>query len=127
MIKKEATYLRGKHKGEKRTIWVHTPEERVEAIRRLELHKKQNSVYKNKSNKVNKIMSNTENKSYPVYDVTEDGIKDVAERHELSLKGVDLDDIAHYVQKGIEVAIADVREQIIKEAIRMAGGKKIDE
>lgn len=51
--------------------------------------------------------------------LSEDDIKAVAERREMSLEGIDLDEVIHYVRKGIEAAL-DNRDEIIREAIGQA-------
>ncbi len=53
------------------------------------------------------------------YTLCMDDIKAVADRKGLSLEEIDLEDIIHYIKKGIECAL-DNRDEIIEMAIRQA-------
>lgn len=59
------------------------------------------------------------NKKWCAYEISEESIRDIAERKEYSLKGVDFEDLVHYIKKGVDSAVEDVREEIIINAIRM--------
>lgn len=57
---------------------------------------------------------------WSVYALTFAIVQEIAVRKDLSLEGVDMDDIIHYVRKGVEAAL-DNRDEIIADAIRQAG------
>ena len=61
-------------------------------------------------------------KTYECYTLTDADIQEVAEQKGISLDGIDLDDVVHYIKKGIGYAL-DNRDEIIAEAIRLAGIK----
>lgn len=58
-------------------------------------------------------------KTYECYTLSVDDIKEVAERKGLELELRDIDDVVHYIKKGIEWAL-DNRDEIIEGAIRQA-------
>ena len=62
-------------------------------------------------------------KTYECYTLCEDDIKAVAERKGSDLELKDLDDVIHYIKKGISWALDGVRDEIIAEAIRQADYK----
>lgn len=64
-------------------------------------------------------------KTYECYTLMDADIRAVADREGLSLDGIDLDDVIHYVKKGIEAAL-DNRDEIIEEAIEMAGSSRFE-
>lgn len=59
-------------------------------------------------------------RNWECYLLSEDDIKEVAERKGISLEGIDFEDVIHYIKKGIEWAL-DNRDEIIADAIRQAG------
>ncbi len=52
-----------------------------------------------------------------IKELTMDHIEAVAAHHKISLKGVDLEDVAHSVQKGVDAALYNW-DDIVLEAIR---------
>lgn len=62
------------------------------------------------------LLAKTE-KTYECYTLMDADIQAVADRKGLDLDGIDLDDVVHYIKKGIQWGLDDVREQIIEEAI----------
>lgn len=60
-----------------------------------------------------------EMRTFDVYTLSQEDINAVAEHYDQPLEGLDLDDVAHYINKGIHAAL-DNRDEIIREAIRMA-------
>lgn len=52
-----------------------------------------------------------------VKELTTDHIEAVAAQHKISLKGVDLEDVAHSVRKGVDAALYNW-DDIVLEAIR---------
>jgi hypothetical protein len=52
-----------------------------------------------------------------VKELTTDHIEAVAAQHKISLKGVDTEDVAHSVRKGVEAALYNC-DDIVLEAIR---------
>lgn len=56
-------------------------------------------------------------KTFECYTLCEEDITHVAEQKGLSLEGIDLDDVAYYIKKGVSAGIEDVRDEIIENAI----------
>ncbi len=54
---------------------------------------------------------------WTVKELTTDNIEAVAAQHKISLKGVDLEDVAHSVRKGVDAALYNW-DDIVLEAIR---------
>jgi len=59
-------------------------------------------------------------KTYECYTLCEADIQAVADRKGLSLELRDIDDVIHYIKKGIQWGLDDVRDEIIEQAIRQA-------
>lgn len=59
-------------------------------------------------------------KTYDCYTLCEEDIQAVAKRKGLSLDEIDLDDVVHYIKKGVSAGIEDVRDEIIEDAIKQA-------
>lgn len=55
-------------------------------------------------------------KKYECYTLTDADIQEIAEQKGISLEGIDLEDVIHYIKKGIGYAL-DNRDEIIAEAI----------
>ncbi|MDP2755500.1 MAG: hypothetical protein Q8P40_14075, partial [Nitrospirota bacterium] len=62
-------------------------------------------------------------RTWDCYTLSEDDIKEVAERKGMNLEGIDLEDVISSIKKGIEWAL-DNRDEIIEEGIRQAGKVK---
>lgn len=62
----------------------------------------------------------TTEKTYECYTLCEADIMHVANRKGISLDNIDLDDVVHYIKKGISWALDDVRDEIIEDAIKQA-------
>jgi len=60
---------------------------------------------------------------WTVRELTMQNIQDVAEYRNLSLEGINILDVVHSVEKGVDAAL-DNWGQIIEEAIRNAGRNK---
>lgn len=58
-----------------------------------------------------------EKQTWEMWTLSEDGIREIAKQKKLSLNGIDFDDVAHYVKKGIQAAL-DNWDEIIYNAIR---------
>lgn len=56
-------------------------------------------------------------RTWGCYTLSEEDIKEVADRKGIDLNGIDLDDTIYYIKKGISAAL-DNRDDIIEEAIR---------
>lgn len=69
-----------------------------------------------------KLLAKSE-KTWDCYTLSELDIQEVAEGKGIVLEGIDLEDVIHYIKKGIEWAL-DNRDEIIEEAIRQAGKVK---
>jgi hypothetical protein len=65
-----------------------------------------------------KLLAKSE-KTFECYTLSFDDIKEVAERNGLELELRDIDDVIHYIKKGIEYAL-DNRDEIIACSIRQA-------
>lgn len=70
------------------------------------------------------LLAKTE-KQWECYTLILGDVEAVAERKGLDLEGIDLEDVFHYIKKGIEWAL-DNRDEIIEDAIRQ-GRKIVDE
>lgn len=66
-----------------------------------------------------RLLDKTE-KTYECYTLMDADIQAVADHKGLSLDGIDLDDVIHYIKKGISWGLDDVRDEIIADAIRQA-------
>lgn len=58
-------------------------------------------------------------RTWDCYTLSEGDIKNVAELKGISLEGIDLDGVIHYIKKGIEWALTN-RDEIIEDAIKQA-------
>ncbi len=72
------------------------------------------------------LLAKTE-KNYECYTLLDDDIQAVADRKGLDLDGIDLDDVVHYIKKGISWALDDYRDEIIEDAIKQADDPSIYE
>ncbi len=66
-------------------------------------------------------------KTYECYALCGADIQEVANSKGISLDGIDLDDVVHYIKKGISWALDDVRDEIIEDAIKQADDPSIYE
>jgi len=63
-------------------------------------------------------------KTYECYTLCDADIQAVADRKGLDLDGIDLNDVVHYIKKGIAWGLDDVRDEIIEDAIKLSGVTK---
>lgn len=61
------------------------------------------------------LLEKTE-KTWDCYTLSEDDIREVADRKDIDLEGIDLEDVIHYIKKGISWSL-DNRDEIIELAI----------
>ena len=66
-------------------------------------------------------------KVYECYTLCDADIQAVADRKGLDLDGIDLNDVVHYIKKGIAWGLDDVRDEIIEDAIKQADDPSIYE
>ncbi len=74
-----------------------------------------------------RVLSAKTKKNYECYTLMDADIKAVADRKGLDLDGIDLDDVVHYIKKGISWALDDYRDEIIEDAIKQADDHSIYE
>jgi len=73
-----------------------------------------------------RLLSKSE-KVYECYTLCDADIQAVADRKGLDLDGIDLNDVVHYIKKGIAWGLDDVRDEIIEDAIKQADDPSIYE
>lgn len=72
--------------------------------------------------KFSEVEIRQQERTWDCYTLGEIDIQEVAAQKGIDLEGIDLEDVIHYIKKGIEYAL-DNRDEIIQDAIRQ--GRKI--